>query len=688
MMHHSHASAMRRSAGALAVLAIGLAALSALPPLTASRGLSGYVPLHLFLETGSIVIAMLIFAIGWNAYSRARPGNVTLLACVFLGVALLDFSHTLSFKGMPDFVTPSDPEKAINFWLTARLLAALGLLVAVLTPWRPFAAARTRYLLLGLTLLVVALANWLFLVHPGAMPRTFIAGEGLTPFKIYAEYFIIGLGLAAAAALWLRMRQLQPFNAAALFGAIGAMVLSEFCFTRYSDVTDLYNLFGHLYKSVSYLFLYRAIFVETVELPYRRLFAAKSQLRATQQAIPDLLWLKDPDGVYLDCNARFEALVGRRAAEVIGKTDYDLVEREQADSFRAHDRAAIAADRPSMNEEWLTFADSGERRLVETVKTPLRDARGELIGVLGLARDITERKTLERQLQEINQSLEGRVRERTADLQKSNAQLAEALAHIRMAQDELVQAGKLGALGSMVAGIAHELNTPIGNTLMTASALREQTDDFVTGYHQNGLRRSSFERYLDNTRLAAELIMKNLERAAELIRSFKQVAVDQQSSVRRDFRLRELCGEIALALGPFLRKSKVQVGLEVPDGIALDSYPGALGQVLISLINNAVVHAFDEAGGEVKIRASQSEPGWVEIRVEDSGRGIPAEHLGRVFDPFFTTRFGKGGSGLGLSIVYNLVTQVLHGKITVESEPGSGARFILIVPLAPVAALS
>jgi PAS domain S-box-containing protein len=389
LVHADHRRPMRNAAALLALLAIGLVLCVSLPPLAAIAGTAGYEPLHTFLETIAVVIAALVFAVGWNAYSDELPRNVVLLSCAFLGVALLDFSHALSFAGMPGYVTPSSPEKAINFWLAARSLAALALLAAAVAPRRPFARAGTRYWMLAGVLAATAFTHWLFLFHPEVAPRTFVAGQGLTPFKVYSEYVLIALYLASAVVLWMRMRTPQPFDGAALFVAVGAMALSEFFFTLYASVTDVYNLMGHVYKVVAYLFLYRAIFVETVERPHRRLLAAQGRLRATLETVPDLLFLKDVNGVYLDCNPTAERLYGLGRDDIVGKTDHDLVPKEMADAFRENDRRAMAAGQPMVNEEWVTFASGGYRGLFETIKTPMRDAQGHVVGVLGIARDIT-----------------------------------------------------------------------------------------------------------------------------------------------------------------------------------------------------------------------------------------------------------------------------------------------------------
>lgn len=400
-LHPSHRPSLRRVSLMILALLLGLVLVWLLPPITQLHGVAGYGPLHNLLETVAVVIAALIFAVGWNAQRQESPGNFMVLSCAFFGVALLDFSHALSYAGMPDFVTPSGPEKAINFWLAARSLAAAALLVVALVPWRPLPSNHSRYGLLAIVLGFVVLAHWLFLFDPEAVPRTFIPGRGLTEFKVAAEYAIIGVNLLTAGVLLLRMRQAQPFNVANLLGAVLAMALSEFFFTLYASVTDLFNLTGHLYKLASYLFLYRAIFVETIETPYRQLHETQTHLKDTVDAIPDLLWFKDAHLVYVSCNHQVERLLGRKEKDIRGKTDYDLFDHAQAEVFRSNDQQAIQAGGPCANEEWLTFPDNGYRGLFETLKTPLYDDSGHVKGVLGIARDITPRKKAEDEVRQL-----------------------------------------------------------------------------------------------------------------------------------------------------------------------------------------------------------------------------------------------------------------------------------------------
>lgn len=276
---------MRRAAVLLGLLAGVLVLVWIVPPPAGALGIAGYEPLHTLLETIAVVIAALIFAVGWHAQSRDRPPVVEMLACAFVGVALLDFSHTLSFAGMPRYVTPADPEKAINFWLAARLLAALALLAAAMLPWREAGRSARRGTWLAAVLVYTGAAHALFLFWPELTPRTFIPGIGLTGFKVGAEALLIVLNLAAAVALWRRMRRPLPFDAASLFVAVCTMALSELFFTLYGRVTDIYNLMGHVYKVIGYAFLYRGVFVETVVRPITELRVGQEQLRVSQERL-------------------------------------------------------------------------------------------------------------------------------------------------------------------------------------------------------------------------------------------------------------------------------------------------------------------------------------------------------------------------------------------------------------------
>ena len=258
---------------------------------------------------------------------------------------------------------------------------------------------------------------------------------------------------------------------------------------------------------------------------------------------------------------------------------------------------------------------------------------------------------------------------------------ASAYRQLQDAQTQLVSQQKLAALGALMAGVAHELNTPIGNSLLIASTMQQKTQDVERLMNGTGLRRSDLAAYIDDAGKAAALVMRGLHSAADLVNSFKQVAVDRTTEQRRAFDLQQLSHEIIATVMNRIRSSGHRIETEIAFGIGMDSYPGPLGQVITNLVNNALLHAFDKAtpSGLMRLSASASET-QVRIVFEDNGGGIEEQHLSRIFDPFFTTKLGRGGSGLGLSISYNIVTALLGGVINVNSSR-AGTCFTLVLPL-------
>nr|WP_247886536.1 HAMP domain-containing sensor histidine kinase [Azospirillum brasilense] len=283
--------------------------------------------------------------------------------------------------------------------------------------------------------------------------------------------------------------------------------------------------------------------------------------------------------------------------------------------------------------------------------------------VLIAVNDITLRKRSEEETEAAKQRAEG------------------ALADLRDTQAHLIQAEKMASLGGMVAGVAHEVNTPVGIALTGITHLADQTRKVVREVEANTLRRADFTGYLTTAGEACRLIESNLNRAAELIQSFKQTAVDQTSEERRRVDLAAYLDDVLTSLRPRLKQTPHRVVVDCPAGLWVDSYPGALFQVLTNLTMNAVVHAYpDGRAGTLTVAVTHPNPQEVELRFCDDGCGIPAANLGRVFDPFFTTRRGEGGSGLGLHIVYNIVTTRLRGSIRVDSREDGGTCFVLRFP--------
>ncbi|MCF4125511.1 sensor histidine kinase [Methylobacterium sp. SyP6R] len=272
-------------------------------------------------------------------------------------------------------------------------------------------------------------------------------------------------------------------------------------------------------------------------------------------------------------------------------------------------------------------------------------------------------------------------------LRRAKEEADRTLAELRQTQSDLIQAEKLASLGQLVAGVAHEINTPLGIALTTATLVRDEARDFGEVAKTGQLSRSRLSHFVDRMQEGSHLLTANLARAADLVHSFKQVAVDRVSDEHRRFSLREWLGELLRSLGPLLRRGGHRLDLDAGEEVEVDTHPGALAQVITNLVKNAVVHAFaDGTPGRIVVAVTH-EGGWVRLEVRDDGRGIAAADRERIFDPFFTTARHRGSSGLGMHIVYNLVTGQLQGRIAVESREGSGTLVRVEFPacLAPAA---
>ncbi len=389
MMHPVHRAEFRQSLTWLVLLLCGLGMLKVLPAPDAAQGLAGYGPLHTAMEVMSISVAAMVFGISWITQKYRTNGRALLLGLGLLGVGVLDLSHTLSYAGMPDFVTPSDPEKAINFWLAARSLAALALLGAAFWPhrWDTVVGTRSRYASLMAVLLAVGLVHYVLQGHPQSVPRTFVPGTGLTPFKVHFEYVLIALYALAGAGFLMHLGQEREFGMARLALASFTMAMSEYFFTLYANVTDGYNVAGHIYKILAYGFLFRALFVETVQLPYQDLQASEMRQRATLNTLPDMLFELDRQGVYLAVHTPDASGLAAPTPELLGRR-IDAVLPPQA-AARCMEALAEAERQGTSRGQRMTLDLPGGPYHFELAVARKSAPRGRADTYLVLSRDIT-----------------------------------------------------------------------------------------------------------------------------------------------------------------------------------------------------------------------------------------------------------------------------------------------------------
>ena len=399
--------------------------------------------------------------------------------------------------------------------------------------------------------------------------------------------------------------------------------------------------------------------------------AAKSEVLLFPQPALQLIYDTAPIGLaclspdcrYLQINQRLTEICGISVEDHLGRSVRDCVPA-LADSVEAIVRSIMETGEPVTGIEVAgQRADQPEERSWVTYWHPLRAPSGEIVAVNVAAEEITERKRSEQEMRRAREAAE------------------QALAHLRETQASLIEAEKLAALGRLVAGVAHEINNPVGSSLTVASTLQRRYEIFAAQVGRGDIRRSALNEFLDVVRDASAQLVANLDRASELVHSFKQVAADRGHMERRQFNLGELTVQVLIGLRPELRKRGLVLDIACEPDLLMDSLPGPYGLVVSNLVLNSLVHAFPEGKvGTISFKAHAFGDQYVEILLSDDGCGMSPEVRRQAFDPFFTTRRHEGATGLGLHIVHSMVMDRLEGRLSLESEPGAGTTVRLILP--------
>jgi CHASE2 domain-containing sensor protein/two-component sensor histidine kinase len=391
---------------------------------------------------------------------------------------------------------------------------------------------------------------------------------------------------------------------------------------------------------------------------YTTLSAGEARRRAILSVIPDLMFNVSGDGIYLgQINSDSTVELLYPDFENVGKHLTEILPPEFSDRHIFYIHRALTTGELQIYEQRICVNGKCQDEEVRIVISGFNE-------VLFMIRNISDRKRVE------------------LAIHKKNAELAKTLEELKATQKQLVESEKYAALGSMVAGIAHEVNTPVGNSLMAASILNNATTKFNESFNRGELKKSSLQAYLERAKSSSEILLDNLQRAVELIQNFKQVAVDQSSLEQRSFAVKDYIEKILISLAPQIKYTPHKVIVCGDEAIVMRSYPGALSQIVTNLVMNSLTHAYQglDKIGQLQFDLIQQDD-KVSIIYSDDGKGISAESLPKIFEPFFTTARDIGGSGLGLHIIYNLVTQNLKGTIICKSEVGMGTKFIITLPV-------
>jgi PAS domain S-box-containing protein len=391
-------------------------------------------------------------------------------------------------------------------------------------------------------------------------------------------------------------------------------------------------------------------------------------LQLVVDTVPAVINVKNADLRYVLMNRYMAGIFGIEPADAIGRTTSDLMSRYGAAKTDENDKRVLESGKELGFYEEEYEDSSGAMRQWLVNKLPIRGADGRIENIVTVALDIADRKRNEQEMRQAKDAAEA------------------ALRNLRETQNSLIEAEKLAALGRLVAGVAHEVNNPVGISLTVASSLERKIAVFAEEVERGELRRSSLNDFVATNRDAASQLVANLNRAAELVQSFKQVAADRNYSDKRIFDLGELTEQVVMSLRPGLRKQNVTLTVDCEPNLTMNSYPGPYGQVLTNLFLNSLAHAFpDGEGGAVDINVREVNQDSVEILFSDNGCGMSPDVRRKAFDPFFTTRRDQGGTGLGLHIVYNIVTNRLGGRLDLDSGSGEGTRIRIVLPrIAPM----
>jgi PAS domain S-box-containing protein len=390
--------------------------------------------------------------------------------------------------------------------------------------------------------------------------------------------------------------------------------------------------------------------------------ASERQFHTLADSIPQLVWMADAGGKIFWFNSHWHDYTGT-SAEGTSSHDWQAI-LAPASLKEARTRWAQALEACTALEIELALrGKDGQHRPFLTRAVPLRNSTAAVYGWIGTHIDISERKRSELEIRNAKDAAEAALRD------------------LKETQNSLIESEKLAALGRLVAGVAHEINSPVGTSLTVVSALERKTALFAADVAQGNLKRSGLNEFLRISREASAQLAANLTHAAELIQSFKQVATDQSNSTQRTFDLGRLTEQIAMSLRPALENKNLTLGIECQANLGMDSYPGPYGQVLTNLCLNSLTHAFpDGKKGTINIKVQACGNDHVEIIFSDDGCGMNPDVRRKAFDPFFTTRRDLGNTGLGLHIVYSIVTNCLGGRLHLDSALGKGTKIQVILP--------
>ena len=631
-----------------------------------------FLVFHNVAEFFSVMVSLSIFGIGWYTFDQSRDRHALFLATSFLAIGLMDFMHTLSYAGMPAFITPNDPNKPTQFWLAVRFFSAATLLGSAWISRDSGSRLLCKTSLMVMALSVAALVCIGIVFFPELIPAAYVQGKGLTPFKKNSEYLIVSLLAAAYVMYWRRLSKTGDRSILYYLSAFVFCIFGELVFAIYRSVFDVLNMLGHCYKIVAFFLIYRGIFVSSVHAPYRKLAATRDRLQAEiaerRQREAEIRLLKNYLANIIDSMPT--VLVGMDAQQTVTQWNRQA---EAVTGIAARD----AVGRPATEvlpdfSPWIeALRDEVAKRRPRTLEKLLIEKRGEWQYY-----DLTCYPL-------IANCVEGAV-----------LQIANVTERSRI-QELMVQTEKMMSVGGLAAGMAHEINNPLGIITQAAQNLERRVSPGLAANLEAaqavGISIGQLQAYFERRQITAfiDSIREASARASHIIANILRFSRSTDQILKPASLPEILEQSLELAGNDYDLKKRfdfrsIRLVREYPPdlpGVPLVAVE--IEQVALNLLKNAAQAMFGnppERPPTIVLRLRLEER-YALIEVEDNGPGMEESVRRRVFEPFFTTKEPGIGTGLGLSVSYMIVTRNHKGLMTVESAPGAGARFMVRLPL-------
>lgn len=626
--------------------------------LLSSRFFAGVELFHTLVEFMTILVGIIMYIVVVNTRHFIKNDLLLFLGIGYLAIAVMDILHVLTIFNLP-FFPISSIDVTLKFWLYARLLEAGILLCSCL-----FFTHKLNIPLMYLASIFIVCLGY-FLGFHVETPVLYVEGQ-LSTIKIAIELLIVVILIAAGTIFFIKRRLIEKSVLRCTLLAIILTILAELSFTQYEHFNSGMFVIGHVLKFLSYWFLYQAIVRTTFPRPIKMLARGANSYDAIPHA-----------AVRVDENADI-AQLNRTALNCSQFSLDDLLHKPVHDFYHPINIAsedckyckAMKTHQMLRNEE-VYFPQTQQWYLLSI--SPIEENQPKA-GMVQTLTNITTQKNQEKELQQHKALLESRVKSRTKELEHSIIELKET-------QDKLVESKKLASLGGLVSGIAHEINTPVGIGITASSYLEELNQEFSQAVEDKVISRKVLNKYMSDAQQCTTLVASNLDRAAALIKDFKQLAYQPSFNDRKGFHFKQQIKDIIWSQRKQWLQEKIIISFDEKNDFEVTQSPDAFRQVIEVLVENSVMHGFKEKGdGEIFVHVSKKED-IVQLIYQDNGCGIPQEHLSKIYEPFYTTRRGGGASGLGLYMVYNTVMHSLKGKLECKSVVKEGTTFTITFPI-------